>query len=149
MNSMPVSNNFNTESVTNFDWSNVEESQDEWPWPEDASEPQGLGEHLVHSDWWIHGFMSNTFTEQLQKVLTNCQPYPGDDELEPYLVSSCFLVLPMEEEYLPSVIMKDVLTLISTCPVFARIAFPLASGMLSSVLNNAGTHISGKQPTFG
>ena len=42
----------------------------------------------------MHGFMGNSFAERLQKVPTNCQPYPGDDRLEPYLVSSCFPVLP-------------------------------------------------------
>ena len=38
--------------------------------------------------------MGNIFAKWLQRVLTKCQPYPENDELEPYLASSSFLVFP-------------------------------------------------------
>jgi hypothetical protein len=65
-------------NIPNFDWNHHTDTfQDEWHWPENNLDLPV--EHTTHSDQWMLGFMGKFFTERIVKILTNCQPYPGDD----------------------------------------------------------------------
>jgi hypothetical protein len=47
--------------------------------------------------------MGNVFADRLKEVLTNCQPYPGDDRpdlIDTYTLSSCFNVFSHEGDLL-------------------------------------------------
>ena len=69
--------------------------QSKWPQPKDDL----VKRNLVHSDQWMCGYIGNAFTERLTEVLTDCQPYPGDEQLDkPMLYTSCFYIPPQEDE---------------------------------------------------
>ena len=73
----------------------AEEIQSKWPWPKDDP----VKGNLVYSDQWMCRYIGNSFTKRLTEVLTDCQPYPGDEQLdEPMLYTSRFYIPPREDE---------------------------------------------------
>ena len=71
----------------------AEEIQSKWPQPKDDL----VKGNLVHSNQWMCGYIGNAFTKHLTEVLTDCQPYPGDEQLDkPMLYTSRFYIPPSE-----------------------------------------------------
>jgi hypothetical protein len=77
-------------NIEGFNWDHIDDFRDEWCWPGDESET--LARDMIHSDQWMLGFMGNAFTDRSEKILTKCQPYPGDSEQEAYHSPSRFVV---------------------------------------------------------
>jgi hypothetical protein len=109
------------EDIEGFNWDHTDEFRNEWSWPED--DPSSTDSHFIHSDHWALGFMGNVFAERLKEVLTNCQPYPGDEQaLFQSAHTLCLhvsLSLVTKETYLLSVIINETSIHIFTCREYA------------------------------